>query len=90
MTNDAAPSNAELAARMQKIIFTIEDIREDIRETDRAIESTSEHYSEVVDVLDRVFTAVDRQTNKLNEVVARLNEMTNAFGKLVKALERPR
>ena len=90
MTNDAAPSNAELAARRQKIIFTIEDIREDIRETDRAIESTSEHYSEVVDVLDRVFTAVDRQTNKLNEVVARLNEMTNAFGKLVKALERPR
>ena len=38
MTQNTAPSNAELAACMQKIIYAIEDVREDTLATDRAVE----------------------------------------------------
>jgi len=91
MTQPPAPSNTELAARMQKIIFAIEDVREDTLATDRTIESMDAHYSEV---LDRVIATVDRQTDKLNEVVGKLNDLTGVFSKLiaspVKASEKPR
>ena len=49
------------------------------------------HYGEM---LDRVIAAINRNTDKLNEVVGKLNELTGAFSKLiaspVKASEKPR